>query len=211
MDTLTPTQKKIYNFIISHLQREGISPTLDEIAADFGYRSINSVRQHLRLIERKGHIKIHRGKSRGIQILKSVECNLSIPTSHETLIPLIGQIAAGLPVFATQEIEDHITVPVGFLGSGDHFALRVSGESMKEVCIHPGDIAIIRHQDTVRNGEIAAVILENEATLKRFYRYADRIVLQSENPAFQELVFPKSECIQIKVAGKLAGLLKRMA
>jgi repressor LexA len=207
MKTLTTVQKNIFDFISDHIQQKGISPTLDEIATQFRYGSINSVRQHLRLIENKGYIKVHRGKSRGIQILKPAD----VPHLTSTLIPLFGQIAAGPPIFASQDIEEHISVPTGFLGSGTYFALHVSGESMKDVGINHGDIAIIRHQETVQDGEIAAVILENDATLKRFYRQASRIVLRSENPAFQDLIFQQSDCLQIRIAGKLTGLLKRMA
>lgn len=211
MKTLTAVQKNIFDFICNYIQKEGISPTLDEIATQFHYGSTNSVRQHLRLMERKGYIRIHCGKSRGIQIIKPTDINLPNLASNESIIPLFGQIAAGPPILATQEGDEHISVPAGFFGSGTHFALRVSGASMKDAGINPGDIAIIRSQETVQNGEIAAVIIENDATLKRFYRYADRIVLQSENSAFQDLIFPQTECVQITVAGKLTGLLKRMA
>jgi repressor LexA len=150
---------------------------------------------------------VHRGKSRGIQILKLTDT----PHPIVTLIPLLGQIAAGPPIFAIQDVVEHISVPTGFLGSGAYFALHVSGESMKDVGINHGDIAIIRYQDTVQDGEIAAVILENDATLKRFYRHADRIVLRSENSAFQDLVVQQNDCLQVRIAGKLTGLLKRMA
>ncbi|OGR23073.1 MAG: repressor LexA [Desulfobacterales bacterium RIFOXYA12_FULL_46_15] len=130
------------------------------------------------------------------------------PTSHHQ-IPIIGKIAAGKPIFAFQEAEDHLTIPTGFLDSGEYFALHVSGDSMKDIGIHTGDLAIIRQQDIVDNGEIAAVILENEATLKRFFKLTDRVELQSENPDFPNIVIPASENLQIRIVGKLAGLLTR--
>lgn len=210
MAALTPTQSNIFSFILEHVDMDGIPPTLDEIATGFGYKSINAVRQHLRLIAKKGYIKVHRGKSRGIQVLKAIEDNQQIHSSYGIKIPLIGKIAAGRPILACQEGEDHLTVPDSFLSSGNYFALRVSGESMKNIGIHTGDIAVIKHQNIVSNGEIAAVVLEDEATLKRFFKFSDRVVLKSENPAFPEIVFTKSEGYHIRVAGKLVGLLTKM-
>ncbi len=209
MGTLTATQISIFSYIISYLNKEGRPPTLDEIAIHFQYKSINTVRSHLRLIGKKGYIKVHPGKSRGIQIIKSLNGMIANePTSHHQ-IPIIGKIAAGKPIFAFQEAEDHLTIPTGFLDSGEYFALHVSGDSMKDIGIHTGDLAIIRQQDIVDNGEIAAVILENEATLKRFFKLTDRVELQSENPDFPNIVIPASENLQIRIVGKLAGLLTR--
>jgi repressor LexA len=210
MGTLTATQINIFSYIISYLNKEGRPPTLDEIAIHFQYKSINAVRSHLRLIEKKGYIKIHPGKSRGIQIIKPLNGMIANePISSHRQIPIIGKIAAGKPIFAFQEAEDHLTVPAGFLGSGEYFALHVSGDSMKNIGIQTGDIAIIRKQDIVDNGEIAAVILENEATLKRFFKLTDRVELQSENPDFPNIVIPASENLNIRIVGKLAGLLTR--
>ena len=209
MGTLTATQISIFSYIISYLNKEGRPPTLDEIAIHFQYKSINAVRSHLRLIEKKGYIKIHPGKSRGIQIIKSLKAiTPNEPISHHQ-IPIIGKIAAGDPIFAFQEAEDHLMVPAGFLGSGEYFALHVSGDSMKNIGIHTGDLAIIRHQNMVDNGQIAAVILENEATLKRFFKLTDRVELQSENPDFPNIVIPASENLYLRIVGKLAGLLTR--
>jgi len=209
MGTLTSIQKNIFVYIIKHLVKEGIPPTLDEIAINFQYKSINTVRSHLRLIAKKGYIKVHPGKSRGIQVLKPLNDMRKDQLPIHGQIPIIGNIAAGAPIFASQETVDHLKVPTDFLGSGDFFALHVAGDSMKNIGINTGDIAIIRHQDIVENGEVAAVILEDEATLKRFFKYTDRVELQSENPDFPNIVIPKSDNCHIRIAGKLAGLLTR--
>jgi repressor LexA len=209
MGPLTAIQKSIFIYIIKHLEKEGIPPTLDEIAINFQYKSINTARDHLRLIAKKGHIKVHPGKSRGIQVLKSLKDIMPEQLACHEQIPIIGKIAAGIPILTNQEAEDHLKVPTDFFSSGDYFALRVSGDSMKNVNINTGDIAIIRHQDIVENGEIAAVILEDEATLKRFFKYTDRVELQSENQEFSSIVIPKSDNCRIRIAGKLAGLLTR--
>ncbi len=209
MEILTSKQKNVFSYITKHIDKEGIPPTLDEIAINFQYKSINTVRGHLRLIAKKGYIKVHPGKSRGIQVLKALEDITSEQVSCHNQIPIIGKIAAGAPIFACQEAEDYLKVPTDFLGSGKYFALHVSGDSMKNIGINTGDIAIIRHQITVDNGEVAAVILENEATLKRFFKFTDRVELQSENPDFPDIVIPKSDNCHIRIAGKLAGLLTR--
>ena len=209
MEPLTAIQKSIFIYIIKHLEKEGIPPTLDEIAINFQYKSINTVRGHLRLIAKKGYIKVYPGKSRGIQVLKALKDTIPEHLSCNDQIPIIGKIAAGAPIFASQEAEDRLKIPTGFLGSGEYFALHVAGDSMKNIGINTGDIAIIRHQDIVENGEVAAVILEDEATLKRFFKYTDRVELQSENPDFPNIVIPKSDNCHIRIAGKLAGLLTR--
>ena len=209
MGTLTSIQKSIFVYIIKHLDQEGIPPTLDEIAVNFNYKSINTVRDHLRLIAKKEYIRVYPGKSRGIQVLKSLDDMRPEQLSCHDQIPIIGKIAAGEPILASQEAEDYLKVPTDFLGSGEYFALHITGDSMKNIGIHSGDIAIIRHQSMVDNGEVAAVILEDEATLKRFFKYTDRVELQSENPDFHNIVIPKSDNNHIRIAGKLAGLLTR--
>ncbi|MCK5164855.1 MAG: transcriptional repressor LexA [Desulfobacula sp.] len=210
MEGLTSIQKNVFSFITTHMVKEGIPPTLDEIAVNFNYKSINTVRDHLRLIANKGYIKVHPGKSRGIQVLKVLN-DIIRPEqrSCHDQIPIIGKIAAGAPILANQETEDYLKIPTDFLSSGHYFALHVTGDSMKNIGINTGDIAIIRHQSIVENGEVAAVILEDEATLKRFFKYTDRVELRSENPEFSNIVIPKLDNSHIRIAGKLAGLLTR--
>tara|TARA_B100000614_G_C14550769_1_gene493890 strand:- start:1275 stop:1910 length:636 start_codon:yes stop_codon:yes gene_type:complete len=207
MNSLTPIQESIFSYILKQLNTEGMPPTLDEIAAKFNYKSSNSVRDHLRLIAKKGYIKIHAGKSRGIQIIKST--NQVTYRNFTGQIPIIGKIAAGSPILAHQETIDYLKLPGDFLRSGNYFALNITGDSMKNIGINTGDIAIIREQSMVENGEVAAVIIENEATLKRFFKYNDRVELRSENPDFPNIIVPQKDDCQIRIAGKLAGLLTR--
>lgn len=209
MEALTPKQKDVFNYIKKQIDSEGIPPTLDEIALHFEYKSINTVRGHLRLISNKGYIKVLPNKSRGIQILKSNDTIISDQLFCDDKIPILGKIAAGVPIFANQETEDHLKLPVGFLSTGNHFALQISGDSMKDIGINTGDIAIIRHQNMVENGEVAAVILEDEATLKRFFKYPDRIVLKSENSKFSDISVSIDEYLNVRIVGKLVGLITR--
>lgn len=209
METLTPKQKDVFNYIKKQIDSEGFPPTLDEIALHFKYKSINTVREHLRLISNKGYIKVFPNKSRGIQILKPNDTIILDQLFCDDKIPIFGKIAAGVPIFANQETEDHLKLPVGFLSPGNHCALQISGDSMRDVGINTGDIAIIRHQNMVENGEVAAVILEDEATLKRFFKYPDSIVLKSENSELSDISFSIDEYLNVRIVGKLVGLITR--
>ncbi len=209
MEDLTLTQNKILSYIIKYLSIERMPPTLEDMAVNFHYKSINAVKSHLRLIEKKGYIRIYPGKSRGIQVLKSITDAISEPVSSHNQIPIIGNIAAGVPILANQTGVETLNVPAGFFDPGEYFALHVTGDSMKNIGINIGDIAIIRHQSSVENGEIAAVIIEDEATLKRFFRYTDHVSLKSENFDFPDIVIPESDHCRIKIAGKLSGLLTK--
>lgn len=208
MEKLTEIQEKLFHFIEGYVRNNGMAPTLKELADHFGHGSTNAVRQSLKLIEKKGYLTVHHGKSRGIQLLHGPEKGVN-NNSNNVEIPVIGNIAAGSPVFAYEDGSEFVSLPNGFLGTGEHFALQVLGESMKDAGIDSGDIALIKQQKRVDNGEIAAVIIEEEATLKRFFKYPNRIVLRSENPRFPEMVFSKSDTCQIVVAGKLVGVIKR--
>ena len=127
---------------------------------------------------------------------------------QEGSIPLFGTIAAGVPIWAEQNIEDHLPIPPAFFGGGELFALRVSGDSMTGAGIRNGDIAVIRKQDCVDNGEIAAVLIEQEATLKRVYSSPGLLVLKAENPAFEELRYAKGEIESIHILGRYQGIIR---
>ena len=194
----------IYQFIVRWQREKGYPPTQAEIRDHLKFGSINSVRGHLVLIEKKGYIRLNYGKARGIQVLSSApvvrQCSGSIP--------LLGIIAAGVPIWAEENIEDQLPIPPEFFGGDELFALRVSGDSMTEAGIRNGDIAVIRKQDFVENGEIAAVLIEQEATLKRVYLTTDLLVLKPENPAFEDLRYAKGELNLIHILGRYQGLIR---
>ena len=165
MKKLTDKQSKIYEFIASWQMKKSYPPTQAEIRDHFGFGSQNAVRSHLALIERKGYIRLSLGKARGIKLIQ-------IPNlfSKEPSIPLLGSIAAGVPLWEEQNFEDHLPISPALFGGGELFALKVIGESMIDAGIRNGDVAIIRRQDVVDNGEIAAVLIDHEATLKRVFQ-----------------------------------------
>jgi len=203
MKNLTEQQQRILDFVIQCQRESGSSPTVREITSHFGYKSPNNVQQHLQLIEQKGYIKRLPGKSRGIVV------NDALPgESRSTIdVPLLGTIAAGTPLAAIENIEDRIAVDRELFREDSLFALRVKGDSMQDIGILNGDLAIVQSRPTVENGEVAAVIIDGEATLKRVYRKSNVIVLHAENNTFEDIVVTSEQDIQI--AGKMVGVVRK--
>jgi repressor LexA len=201
---LTPRQAEVLAFVEDRHRSAGFCPSQKEIAAHFGFRSTFAVREHLRLIEQKGFLCRVPGKSRAIRITGRRNSG----TGSFVEIPLLGRIPAGQPLAA---IEDHeATIPIGrglFRGQ-QLFALRVHGDSMKDVGICDGDIAVLNHQPEVENGEIAAVLIDDDATLKRVVRTRDGVILRAENPAFRDIVIPSNERPELRIAGRLVGIIR---
>ena len=202
----TVAQRRILRFVHDTLAASGSAPSQEEVAAHFGYRSLNTVRQHLRLMERKGLVRLHHGKARGIQILRP-----EIVTPAERTnpgVPLLGRIAAGQPIWAEENIEEHLDLSASFGDPDRLFALRVRGESMTGAGILDGDVAVLEKCHAVENGEIAAVRLGDEATLKRVFRRSDRVVLRAANPAFPEIVVNRDSGERLSIEGRFVGLLR---
>jgi repressor LexA len=202
---LTQKQSEILDFIGESQKNNGFPPTQAEIREYFGFGSQNSVRNHLQHIEKKGYVRLNAGKARGIQLL-------SLPTpvigQPDNSIPLLGSIAAGLPIWAEQNLEGHLPVPPALFGSGEIFALHVLGDSMTGAGINSGDIAVIKRMDRVENGEIAAVLVEQEATLKRVFFSSAALVLKSENPAFKDLTYDMDKGDSVRILGRYQGIIR---
>lgn len=202
---LTEKQARIYKFIAERLKKDGYPPTQTEIRDHFKFGSVNAVRSHLALIEKKGYIGLNSGKARGIQLIQALEQK----GAGEKAIPLIGRIAAGVPIRAVENIEEYLPVSPAMFGGGDLFALHVQGDSMTGAGILNGDMAVIASCNRVENGDIAAVLIEDDATLKRFYLSSDRLVLKSENPLFEDLTYPSNSCSDIRVLGRYLGIIRK--
>jgi repressor LexA len=203
--SLTDKQTKIYEFIGAWQVKNGYPPTQAEIRKHFGFGSLNAVRSHLVLIEKKGYIRLDFGKARGIQLALSPGPDIR---QQNNIIPILGNIAAGIPIWAEQNFEDHLPIPPALFGGGELFALYVRGDSMTGAGIRNGDIAVIQRQDGVENGEIAAVLIEQEATLKRVYLSSNSLVLKSENPAFDDLKYAKGKSDLIRILGRYQGIIR---
>src|SRR3990172_5631488 len=184
MRDITVRQKKVLEFIQREVKKKGIPPSIREIGSFFEIRSPRGVTRHLEALEKKGFI--HRERiARGIRIL-------GVRGGHESPhIPLLGRISAGRPILAEENMEGSVAVDKRFLPSGTCFCLKVKGESMVGAGILDGDFVIIRQQSTAENGEIVVALLEDEATVKRFYKEKGKIRLQPENPQMEPLFITK--------------------
>ncbi len=205
MKSLTDKQSKIYEFIGAWQMENGYPPTQEEIRDHFGFGSLNAVRSHLALIEKKGYIRLNCGKARGIQL---ASLPATVIQQQESSIPLLGSIAAGVPIWAEENFEDRLPIPPALFGGGELFALHVFGDSMTGAGIRNGDIAVIQRRDCVDNGEIAAVLIEQEATLKRVYLSSESLVLKSENPAFKDLKYAAGNSDLVRILGRYEGIVR---
>jgi len=203
---LTSRQGQVLEFIDVRQRESGFIPSIQEIANHFGFKSPNSVRQHLRLIEKKGQIHRLPGRSRALVLTRSVDTN----ESGSVLIPLLGRIPAGLPTVAQEETEARLPLPASLFRGDRLFALRVQGTSMSGAAILDGDIAIIDAKPTVGNGAIAAVLIDEDATLKRVYRKADALLLKAENPAFPDITIPANGAPRVSILGLLVGVVRKV-
>ena len=194
----TERQQQIASFLHSESRKRGSAPTQREIAERFGFASLNSVRSHLRLMEKKGMLNRLPGKARGLKLKHRPPVG----------IPLVGPIAAGHPQLALQGSDEIVPVSPEFFQGSELFALRVRGESMKNAGILPGDIAVMNRQSEVADGEIAAVLLDDEATLKYFYRPNGAVILRGANPAFPDIVIRSDEQRSVQILGKYVGLIR---
>ena len=176
MIKLTARQQEILDLIKSHIDETGYPPTRVEIANTFGFKSPNAAEEHLKALHRKGAIEMTPGASRGIRL----------PESY-TGTPIVGRVAAGNPILAEENIEDHCNIPEDFFHPQADYLLRVHGESMKDAGILDGDLLAVHKTKQVRNGDIVVARIDNEVTVKRFKRERNRAVVElwPENQAFE--------------------------
>ncbi len=204
MKSLTSEQDRVLSFIIEHKEQTGVPPTVREISFALGYKSINNARQHLRLIEQKGYIRLARGKARGIDLL----IDTGKENGHNELeVPLIGAVAAGAPITAEENVEGHVTLDRTLFRGKDLFTLRIEGDSMKEIGVLDGDIVVVRQQTSAQNGEVVVAIIDGDATLKRYIQKSDHVILRAENPEYRDIVIPADR--RVYVVGKLVGVIRK--
>ena len=200
---LTARQREIYEFLVNHLDEHGFPPTVREICQEFGIRSTKGVTDHLSALEKKGYIKKRREASRGIDIVNRR------PQREDALgIPILGRIAAGLPLLAVENHDGELMLDRTLAPSGDLFALRVTGDSMVGAHILDGDLVVVKAQEYADDGEIVAVRVDDEATVKRLYRKGDQVVLKPENEAMSPMVYEGPECENVKVLGVVAAVVR---
>ena len=184
---LTKRQKEILTFISDHIHSVGFPPTRNELSAHFGFRSPNAAESHLRTLERKGMIRIAAGQSRGITLTALSHPDLPMANTLRIPLPLVGRVAAGSPVLAQENIEHEYRVDPSLFSSRPHYLLRVEGSSMRDAGILDGDLLAVHRTPEAQNGQIVVARLDDEVTVKRFKRNANRVSLLPENPDFEPI------------------------
>lgn len=198
---LTERQKEILRFILDRIEERGAPPTMREIADYFHLASPASVKVHLEALEKKGFIRRRAWTARGIEPVKEKIRRLFWRREG---IPLVGRVAAGKPILAEENIEEVLPLKGLFPASEELFALRVQGDSMIEAGIYEGDLLVVRPQPTAEDGEIVVAILDDEGTVKRYFREGDRVRLEPANPNYSPIVTGEA-----RVVGKVIGLIRR--
>lgn len=198
-DQLTERQLAIYDFLRDKIETRGYGPTVREIGTAFGIKSPNGVMCHLKALEKKGLIQRENFSARAIQVKDHR------PPGARAELPLLGMVAAGSPIAA---IEQHDKLNFADLFAGnDHFALKVRGQSMIEEHIEDGDFVVIKRQETARNGEKVVVLIDNEATLKKFHADKGRVLLIPANQSMQPIELRPGN--EVKILGTLVGVIRK--
>jgi repressor LexA len=198
---LTEKQKKIFEFICYHLQDVGYPPTVREIGSAFGI-SEKAAHDHMNAVEKKGYIKRVRGKPRAIEIM---DFTPERGPQRVAQVPIVGRVSAGTPLLADQNIDGTLPLPQEMVRDDPCFALRVDGSSMINVGIFEGDTVVVRSQSYADAGDIVVALLDEEATVKRFFRDGDKIRLQPENASMRPIIVS-----DVQILGKVIGLFRKI-
>lgn len=202
---LTVRQKKVLNFLKHYLREKGYPPTLREIASHFGLKGPRGPQKTLAILERKGYIRRVPGASRSIEIL-----NLPPFESNKVIsIPMVGNVRAGEPILAVENIEGYINLDRSLVSSENVFLLRVEGDSMIDAHIQDGDFALVKPQPNAENGEIVVALIDDEATIKKIFKKRDFIRLEPAHPNMAPIVVKKGEK-RVTLVGKVVGIFRKM-
>lgn len=207
---ITKRQQQIYDYIRSYQEEKGYPPSVREMAAAVGLSSPSTVHAHLNALEEQGLIKRDRTKPRAIEVFNEDGSSAKQNPGAETetrgsiTLPLVGRVAAGMPILAEQNIEDTFTVPTEIATDASSFILEVHGESMINVGIYNGDYIIVREQHSATNGEIIVAMIDGEATVKTFYKEQGRVRLQPENDTMEPIYADNPT-----ILGKVVALMRR--
>lgn len=201
-EDLTERQRLIFDYIVRFTKQHGFPPSLQEIATNFNFSSLTGVRDHLKALVKKGHLKKSDNKARAIEVVTMPE------EIEEDGIPIIGKVAAGTPILAQENIEGYVNMGNYFKSEGKIFALRVQGDSMKDEGILNGDVVIVRYQESASNGDVVVAFLNDEATVKTFYHEGQRIKLQPQNPKYQP-IYVDETIESFRIGGRVIGVVRK--
>lgn len=213
---LTDREQKILNYMKEEIRTKGYPPTVREICAALNIKSTSTAHKDISNLEKQGYIRKDPSKPRALMLVDNGETaslssesdsNINNVSATDVVeIPVIGRIAAGIPILAEQNIEDSFPVPARFIGQGNNFMLTVKGESMIEAGIMDGDYILVEQQSSARNGDIVVAMIdgfESEATVKTFYKESDHIRLQPENSSMSPIIVK-----DVKILGKVKGVFR---
>ncbi|HHY34051.1 MAG TPA: transcriptional repressor LexA [Firmicutes bacterium] len=201
MEKLTKHQENALKVIQRSIQQRGYPPSVRELCDLLGLKSTATVHTYLRTLERKGYIKRTPFRSRALEVVENSDAG-----SDAVMVPIVGRVRAGVPILAIENVEDIVPLPRSFVRSERAFLLKVEGDSMVEAGIQDGDYVLVRQQDTADDGDIVVALLEDEATVKVFYRDRDAVRLEPRNPDFEPIVAK-----DVKILGKVIGLYRSIA
>jgi repressor LexA len=215
MEALTDRQMEILRYVARTTVESGFPPTIREIGKEFGISSTNGVNDHLKALEGKGYLSRGQQKSRTLVPTPSARVLLGmsgLKQDRTVKVPVLGRVAAGLPLLAQENLDDSLQIDSSLLPSAgkDVFALKVKGESMIGDGILDGDLVFVRRQANARSGEMVVALIEDEATVKRIYPESDRIRLQPSNPSMKPIYIQRSAHRQISILGVVVGVLRRL-
>ena len=200
MQPLTPKEQKVYDYIFETISRDGFAPTIRDIRSNVGIKSTSTVHAYLEKLEEKGYINREGGKSRSVRLGGAKAQN-----RHSTKVPILGKVTAGMPILAVENFEGYIDFPLmnRAYAYNELFALRVSGESMIEAGILDGDIVVIKKEQYAENGQIVVALVDDEATVKTFYKEEGHYRLQPENPTMDPIIVD-----DVYILGRVVSVLR---
>lgn len=214
-DRLSKRQMAIYDYICSYTKERGYPPSVREIGAAVGLASPSTVHMHLKVLQERGFIKRDSKKPRTIEVVSDQPSDTSgeklvAPTQDASAnvmhLPLVGQVAAGTPILAEQNVEETLTLPTSIVGDASSFILRVHGESMINAGIFDGDYIVVKEQSDAHDGEIVVALIDDSATVKTFYRESDRVRLQPENDTMEPIYVTNPT-----ILGRVTALIRSMS
>lgn len=199
-EQLTSRESAIVDFIRNNIKSKGYPPSVREIGSAVGLKSSSTVHSYLKRLEDKGYLRRDPTKPRALEMMGEDRALLE----QVSVVPVLGRVAAGQPILAAENRDFSLPLPSAYFGDGKLFMLTVRGDSMIEAGIHSGDMVIVRQQPDANNGDIVVALLEDESTVKRFFRESNHIRLQPENSAMEPIITR-----DVSILGKVVGLLRR--
>ena len=204
MNDLSAKQQQILEYMKAEVREKGYPPSVREICEAVGPKSTSTVHGHLARLEKKGYIRRDPTKPRAIEILDEAPHNPDLPTRELVQVPIVGNITAGTPILAVENIEDTFPVPVDYVHNDTVFMLKVRGDSMIEAGIFDKDLILVRQQSNASNGDIVVALIEDYATVKTFYREKDFVRLQPQNASMNPIIVR-----DVTILGKVIGLFRK--